>query len=238
VLKDHFCPYYTSWDQTVRDTTRVNQWKKEFDSLLNAGSVPRLNTLRIINDHTEGLKAGRPSPFAHVADNDWAVGRFVEYLSNSPIWKESVVFILEDDAQNGPDHVDAHRTTAYIAGGYIKRGFVDHTMYSTTSMVHTIELLLGLPPMSQYDAAATPMWNSFSSTPNLTPFASVPAQIDITNKNIVFNEWQRKSEEFNFAKEDAVPDMEFNKVLWYGIKGNVPYPAPKRAAFVNTRMGE
>jgi 40-residue YVTN family beta-propeller repeat len=233
VLKDHYCPYYTSWDQHVRDTTRVNQWKRDFDSLLAVGAVPQLNTLRLINDHTEGLSAGRPSPLAHVADNDWAVGMFIEYLSKSPIWKESVVFILEDDAQNGPDHVDAHRTTAYIAGGFIKRGFVDHTMYSTTSMVHTIELILGLPPMSQYDAAATPMWNCFSSTPDLTPFKALPAKIDITNKNIAFNEWQRRSELFNFTKEDAVPDLEFNLVLWHGIKGDVPYPGPKRAAFVN-----
>ena len=94
-----------------------------------------LSTLRIINDHTEGLNIGRPTPFAHVADNDWAVGLFVDYLSHSSVWKESVVFIVEDDAQNGPDHVDAHRTTAYVAGPFVKRNFVDHSMYSTSSML-------------------------------------------------------------------------------------------------------
>ena len=113
-----------------------------------ANALPQLNTLRIINDHTEGLSKGRPTPFAHVADNDLAVGMFVDYLSKSPVWKESVVFIVEDDAQNGPDHVDAHRTTAYVAGGYVKRHFVDHTMYSTSSMLRTIELILGIPPMT------------------------------------------------------------------------------------------
>src|SRR5689334_8419060 len=161
VLENHFCPYFTSWDQTVRDTTRVNQWKRDFDSMVRIGKVPQLNTLRLINDHTEGLSLNRPTPFAHVADNDLAVGMFIEHLSESPIWNESVVFIVEDDAQNGADHVDAHRTTAYIAGGFVKRGFVDHTMYSTTSMVRTIELILGLPPMTQFDAAATPMRNCF-----------------------------------------------------------------------------
>ena len=233
VLRDHFCPYYTSWDQKVRDTTRVGQWKRDFDSMLAINKVPQLNTLRLINDHTEGMAKGRPTPFAHVADNDLSVGMFVEYLSKSPIWKESVVFILEDDAQNGADHVDAHRSPAYIAGPFVKRGFVDHTMYSTTSMVRTIELILGLPPMSQYDAAATPMWRCFSSTPNLASYQAKPISVDLNVKNVAINEWQRRSEKFNLTKEDAVPDLEFNIVLWHGIKGDhVPFPAPKRAAFV------
>ena len=233
VLKDHYCPYFTSWDQTVRDTTRVNQWKRDFDSLLAIDKVPQLNTLRLINDHTEGMRKGRPTPFVHVADNDLSVGMFIEHLSKSSIWKESAVFIIEDDAQNGADHVDAHRTTAYVAGGFVKRGFVDHTMYSTTSMVRTIELILGLPPMSQYDAAATPMWRCFSKTPDLTPFKARPNNIDLGGKNIAINEWQRRSEKFDLTKEDAVPDLEFNIVLWHGIKGShVPFPAPRRAAFV------
>jgi YVTN family beta-propeller protein len=233
VLEHHFCPYFTSWDQTVRDTTRFYQWRREFDSLLAANAVPQFNTLRFINDHTEGLRIDRPTPFAHTADNDWAVGLFVEYLSKSRIWNESVVFIIEDDAQNGPDHVDAHRTTAYVAGGFVKRKFVDHTMYSTSSMLRTMELILGMPPMTQYDAAAESMWRCFSSTSNHDSFSSLPAQIDITQKNMAVNEWQRRSEKFDFSKEDAIPDMEFNLVLWHGIKGDdVPLPAPKRAAFV------
>ena len=236
VLEKHFCPYFTSWNQKVRDTARFNQWKREFDSLLAVNAVPQFNSIRFINDHTEGLKKGRPTPFAHVADNDWAVGLFVEYLSKSPIWKESAVFIVEDDAQNGPDHVDAHRTTAYVAGGFVKRGFVDHTMYSTTSMLRTMELILGIPPMTQYDAAAEPMWRCFSSSLNLTAFTSVRPKIDITEKNIAINEWQRRSEKFDLSKEDAIPDMEFNMVLWYGIKGDaMPMPAPKRAAFLKVR---
>jgi YVTN family beta-propeller protein len=158
VLENHFCPYFTSWDQSVRDTTRVGQWKREFDSLYAHNAVPQLNTLRLINDHTEGLRLGKPSPNAHVAENDLAVGMFIEYLSKHPIWNQTAVFIVVDDAQDGPDHIDAHRTTAYVAGGLVKRNFIDHTMYSTSTILKTIELILGIPPMSHYDAEATPLW--------------------------------------------------------------------------------
>lgn len=239
VLKDHFCPYYTSWDQHVRDTTRVGQWKRDFDSLVAANALPRLNTLRIINDHTEGLSKGRPTPFAHVADNDLAIGMFVEYLSKSPVWKESVVFVVEDDAQDGPDHVDAHRTTAYVAGGFVKRHLIDHTMYSTSSMLRTIELILGIGPMSQYDAAATPMWRCFSPKADMTVFTAKPLQVDINEKNQVLNAWQRKSETFDFSKEDRIPDRAFTEVIWKAVKGeNAVVPAPRRAAFVKTNSEE
>jgi YVTN family beta-propeller protein len=233
VLEGNFCPYYTSWDETVRDTTRFNQWKREFDSLLAVNAVPRLNTLRLINDHTEGLRIGRPTPFAHVADNDLAVGMFVEYLSKSSIWKETAIFIIEDDAQNGPDHVDAHRTTAYVAGGFVKRKYVDHSMYSTSSMLRTIELILGLPPMSQYDAAATPMWKCFSSTADLTPFRSLPANVNLQDVNTKNNDLARRSEAFDFSKEDQIPDLEFSEVIWKAVKGEYSImPAPRRSAFL------
>jgi DNA-binding beta-propeller fold protein YncE len=235
VLKDHFCPYYTGWDESVADTTRFRQWKRDFDSLLTVNSLPKLNTLRFINDHTEGLRKGRPTPFAHVADNDLAVGLFVEHLSHSPIWKESVVFIVEDDAQNGPDHVDAHRTTAYVAGGFVKRATIDHTMYSTSSMLRTIELILGLPPMSQYDAAATPMWRCFTETANSAPFTARPPNIDLNERNMAINKWQRMSEEFDFTKEDRAPDEPFNEVLWAAVKGvKSVCPPPVHAAFLKT----
>jgi hypothetical protein len=235
-LKNHYCTTYTGWDMNTKDTTRFYQWRRDFDSLLAINKVPQLTTLRMGNDHTEGMKKGRPTPYAHVADNDLAVGLFLEHLSNSSIWKESAVFMVEDDAQNGADHIDAHRTTAYVAGGFVRRNFVDHTLYSTTSMVRTIELILGLPPMSQYDAGATPMWKSFSSVPNTGSFKALPVNVDLTNKNIAINEWQQRSEAFNLAKEDGVPDLEFNKVLWHGLKGNaIPFPAPRRAAFIKVR---
>lgn len=233
VLEGHFCPYYTSWDETVRDTTRFYQWKREFDSLLAMHAVPRFNSLRFINDHTEGTRLGRPTPYAHVADNDLAVGLFVEYLSRSPIWKETAIFIIEDDAQSGPDHVDAHRSTAYVAGGFVKRGFVDHTMYSTSSMLRTIELILGIPPMSQYDAAAEPMWRCFMNEPDLSPFISVPALVDLNEKNSKRTASALLSESFDLSKEDRIPDLLFSEVIWKAVKGEEStMPAPKRSAFL------
>ncbi|HEU4575034.1 MAG TPA: bifunctional YncE family protein/alkaline phosphatase family protein [Chitinophagaceae bacterium] len=237
VLEGHICPYFTGWDLSVRDTTRFRQWAQEFDSLVAAKALPHFNSLRFPNDHTSGLRKGAPSPFAQVADNDLAVGMFLQHLSESPVWKESVVFILEDDAQDGPDHVDAHRSTAYVAGGFIKRNFIDHTMYSTASILRTIELILGMPPMSQYDAAATPLWRCFSKTPDLSAFKAIPAIINLDETNTASNAWQRKSEQFNLAKEDMIPDDAFSEVIWKAVKGfQSTMPAPKRAAFVKPTL--
>lgn len=237
VIKNHFCPYYTGWNLRVRDTVRFNQWKRDFDSLVSINALPHLNTLRFPNDHTEGMSKGRPTPFAHVADNDLAVGMFIDYLSKSPVWKQSLVIIVEDDAQDGPDHVDAHRSPAYIAGPYVKRNFVDHTPYTTSGLLRTIELILGLPPMSQYDAAATPLWRSFTATPDLSAFNHLPAQVDITEKNTATNKLSEESAAFNFTKEDAVNETDFNEVLWKGIKGiNSTVPVPRRAAFVRVAV--
>jgi hypothetical protein len=231
-LENHFSASFPGYDLSIKDTLRFRIWKNEFDSLLKVGSVPQFNTVRFGNDHTEGVRFGRPTPQAHVADNDLAVGMFIEHLAKSPIWNETAVFILEDDAQNGADHVDAHRSPAYLAGGFVKRGFVDHTLYTTTSVLRTIELILGIAPMTQYDAAATPMWRCFDSTAKPFDFKAIVPAVDMNQKNTALNEWQRRSEKFNFAKEDSNNDIEFNKVLWHGIKGNIPFPGPKRAAFL------
>ncbi len=239
VLENHFCPYFTSWDESVRDTTRFYQWRREFDSLLSVNAVPQFNSLRFINDHTEGQKIGSPTPFAHVADNDWAVGLFVEHLSKSKIWNECAIFIVEDDAQNGPDHVDAHRTTAYVAGGLVKRKFVDHTMYSTSSMLRTMELILGLPPMSQYDAAAEPMWRCFTSAADNTPFSAVAANVNLNDKNEKVTKSARISETLDFSKEDRIPDLVFSEVIWKAVKGEESeMPAPRRSAFLKTINNE
>jgi hypothetical protein len=238
-LKDHFCPYYTGFDLDVRDTVRVSQWKRDFDSLLQAHALPHFNSVRLGNDHTQGLKVGKPTPFAQVADNDLAVGEFMEHLSQSSIWNESVVFILEDDAQNGPDHVDAHRTTAYIAGGYVKRNFVDHTMYSTSSLLRTMELILGIAPMSQYDAAAAPMWRCFDNHPDPSGYRVLTANIDLGELNVTHNALAKKSAGFDFTKEDRVPEADFNEVLWKSVKGlNSPVPAPRCAAFVRVLVAD
>ncbi|MDB5203155.1 MAG: beta-propeller repeat protein [Ferruginibacter sp.] len=233
VLKNNVCRNFAGYDLGIRDQDRFLQWQHDFDSLLAIDKLPQLNTVRFGNDHTEGLRKGRPTPFVHVADNDLAVGQFVEYLSHSSIWKETAIFILEDDAQNGADHVDAHRSTAYVAGGFVRRNVVDHTMYSTSSVLRTIELILGMPPMTQYDAAATPMFRCFTNVADASKFVSVPSTVDMTEKNTAVNEWQRLSDSYNFAKEDAVPDVDFNRLLWHAVKGNeVAFPGPKRAAFL------
>ncbi len=232
VLKDHYCTYYTPWDQRVRDTVRFSQWRRDFDSLLAADALPQLSTLHVINDHTEGLSRGRPTPFVHVADNDLAVGMFVDYISHSPVWDQSLIVIVEDDAQNGPDHVDAHRSTAYLAGGYVKTGFVDHTAYTTSSLLRTIELILGLPPMTQYDAAAVPLWRCMNNTPGHKPFETRACQVDLDEKNTAENKWQRKSETFDFTREDRVNDADFNEVIWRAVKGiDSPCPPAVHAAF-------
>lgn len=234
-LKNHYCPTFTGWDLSVRDTTRVSQWKRDFDSLLKVNAVPQLSTIYLGNDHTEGMKKDRPTPFAYVADNDFAVGELINYLSQSPIWNQSAVFVLEDDAQDGPDHVDAHRSTIYLGGGLAKRHMVDHTLYSTSSVLRTIELILGLPPMSQYDAAATPLWRSFAKTADSNRFSAIRPNIDLNEKNNESGELAKKSAAFNFTREDLVPEDQFNEVLWKSIKGiKATVPPPRRAAFVRT----
>jgi len=233
VLDKHFHPTFPSYSLAIMDTTRLRIWKTEFETMVKENRVPQFNTLRLGNDHTEGLRIGRPTPYAHVADNDLAVGQLIETLSKSPIWNETAIFILEDDAQNGADHVDAHRSTAYVAGGFVKRNYVDHTAYSTSSMLRTMELILGLSPMSQYDAAAMPMWRSFDSVAKPSDFKAITPNVDLRTKNVARNEWQRRSELFNFEKEDTNNDVAFNLVLWHGLKGDkIPFPGPTRAAFV------
>jgi YVTN family beta-propeller protein len=232
-LQGHMSPRSPGFNMKIKDQVRADAWEHDFDSLLVNNAVPQFSTLRISDDHTSGQKIGEYSPIAAVADNDLAVGRIIEHLSQSPIWKESVVFILEDDAQAGPDHVDAHRSPAYVVGPYVKRNAVVHGMYSTSGMLRTIELILGLSPMSQYDAGALPMYDCFTSKPDFTPYKKIDAQVDIDARNVAVNQSSKRSESFNLANEDKVPDRDMNEVIWKAIKGeNAVMPAPKRSAFV------
>jgi YVTN family beta-propeller protein len=232
-LKDHFCAQAPGFDLSVTDIKRSQVWAHDFDSLLSINAVPQFNTIRISNDHTSGQKKGAISPIAAVADNDQGVGRIIEHLSQSPIWKESVVFVLEDDAQNGPDHIDAHRSPVYVAGPYVKRNEAIHSMYSTSGVLRTIELILGLPPMSQYDASAVPLYECFTGKPDFSPYIIKPAQVNLEQRNIADNKSSIRSEHFNFSKEDAIPDLDLNEVIWKYVKGeSAVLPAPKRSAFV------
>jgi DNA-binding beta-propeller fold protein YncE len=233
-LKDgNVCKKYPNYNLSITDVTREQVWEADFDSLLAINALPRLNTLRFGNDHTSGARIGSPSPIAAVGDNDLAVGKFIEHLSQSKIWEQTAVFILEDDAQNGADHVDAHRSIAFVAGGFVKRGFVDHSMYSTSSMLRTIELILGMKPMSQYDAAALPMFNCFAKNSNNTPFIAEAPKVNINEKNVAYNSNSIKSGKLNLKEPDAINDLEFSRIVWETVKGlNSPMPAPKRSAFV------
>lgn len=233
-LEGHFSPTFPSWDLNIPDVVRIEAWEKEFREYEKNGQMPQFQIVRIGGDHTQGTRAGAPTPRAMVAENDQAVGRLVEIITHSErYWKDTAVFIIEDDAQNGPDHVDAHRSPAFVISPYTKRNFVDSTMYTTSGMLRTMELILGIPPMSQYDAAATPMFNSFTDKPNLKPFKNLPARIDLTEKNPANAPGARRSAQLDFSKEDAAPDIEFNEIIWKSVRGaSSQMPAPVRSAFV------
>jgi len=234
-LEGHFDPWFRSFDTGYPDQKRADRFIDELHRFEKEGEMPRLQIVRIPNDHTSGTSPGKPTPIAQVADNDLALGRVIEALSHSKFWPEMAIFIIEDDAQNGSDHVDAHRTIAFAISPYIRRGTVDSTMYSTSSMLHTMELILGLRPMTQFDAAAMPMWASFQAQPDLTPYTVKPALADLDEKNVKTAWGAKASQRMNFAKEDAADDLKLNEIIWKSVKGpDSAMPAPRRAAFVFT----
>jgi DNA-binding beta-propeller fold protein YncE len=235
-LKGHFDPWYRSFDTDYPDVLRAARFISELKRFEREGDMPRLQIVRLPNDHTSGTAVGKHTPTAQVADNDLALGQVIEALTQSKFWPHLAIFIVEDDAQNGPDHVDAHRTIAYAISPYIRRGTVDSTLYSTTSMLRTMELILGLKPMSQFDAAALPMYNSFQPTPNLTPYRCRTVAVDLKARNVKTAWGTRQSNKMNFAREDAADDLLLNEVIWRSVRGaESPMPAPTRAAFVLSR---
>ena len=232
-LIGHTAEKYPSYNLDIKDIDRIAAFKLDFDSLLAINAVAQFNTIRLGNDHTSGQRIGKLTPTAHVADNDLALGLLVEHISNSSIWKESAIFVLEDDAQNGPDHIDAHRSPAFVISPYIKRNSVNSSMFSTSGMLRTIELILGLPPMSQYDAAAVPFSDCFTTKPDFKPYRVRPANVDLEQRNVAWNKSAQRSQEWNFAREDAAPDLDLNEVVWKSVKGEDSImPAPRRSAFV------
>ncbi len=232
-LKGHFSLTFPPYDLSISDLTRIDRWLEEFREYEKNGKLPQFQIVRIGNNHTQGTRPGVPTPRAYVAENDLALGRLVEAVSNSKYWATTAIFVLEDDAQNGPDHVDAHRSIAFVASPYTKRKFVDSTMYTTSGMLRTMELILGLPPMSQYDAAAAPMYNSFTNKPDLAPFKHRPARVDLSEKNPPNAPGALRSMQMDFSKEDAAPDVEFNEIIWKSVRGaDSQMPAPVRSAFV------
>jgi hypothetical protein len=230
-LQGHIDEGYRGFDLNYYDTKRAERFISELRRFEKEGDMPRLQIIRLPNDHTSGVSRGKRTPTAYMADNDISLGRIVEAVSHSKFWPQTAIFVVEDDAQNGPDHVDAHRTMAFVVSPYSKRAVVDSTMYSTSSMLRTIELILGLKPMSQFDAAAVPMYNSFQATPDPKPYEVLPATVDLEEKNGA-HAWGGNIR-MNFAKEDAADDLLLNEVIWRSIRGaNNPMPAPVRAGFV------
>jgi phospholipase C len=230
-LKGHVDPGFRGFDLDYSDLKRADRFISELKRFEREGGMPRLQIIRLPNDHTYGVSKGKPTPKAYVAENDLALGRVVEAISHSKIWPESAIFVIEDDAQNGPDHVDAHRTVALVISPYTRRSAVDSTMYSTSGMLRTMELILGLQPMSQFDASARPMFNSFQANPNIEPYVAASARVNLDERNGP-QAWGGQIK-MNFAKEDAADDLLLNEVIWRSIRGaHDPMPAPTRAGFV------
>jgi hypothetical protein len=236
-LEGHFDPWFRGYDLDYPDVKRAERFIEEMKGYEKNGGFPQFIVMRLPNDHTYGTRVGKPTPTAMVAENDLALGILVEAISKSKFWKETAIFVVEDDAQNGPDHVDAHRTVALVISPYTKRKHVDSTMYSTSSMLRTMELILGLRPMSQFDAAARPMYNSFQAKPNLTPYAHVVPKVDLTETNKKTAWGAKLSETFDLSREDAADDLLLNEVIWRSVRGpDAAMPPPVRAAFVFPRL--
>ena len=228
-------PQYPPYDLSIPDQKRADIWLEEFRTFEASGDLPRLSIIRLPNDHTWGTRAGASTPRAMVADNDLALGRIVDAITHSRFWKECAIFVLEDDAQNGPDHVDAHRSPALVISPFAKRQALDSTLYTTSAMLRTMELILGLPPMSQYDAAATPMYNAFQPVPVLTPYTVLPARVPLDERNDPSAPGAQASARMNFTEADLTPEIELNEIIWQSIKGpGSKMPPPIKTGFVRS----
>jgi DNA-binding beta-propeller fold protein YncE len=233
-LIGHMCPNFgvgKGGKGRERDSELVDVMLEEYQQFLKNGDMPRFIIMSLGEDHTDGTTPGAHTPQACVASNDLALGKLLDAVSHSPLWPETAIFVIEDDAQNGPDHVDAHRTVCLVASPYTKRGVVDSTQYSTVSLIRTMELILGLEPLSQYDAGAQPMFNAFMATPDLTPYEHLEAQIDINAKNDPLAYGAERSRQMDFTEYDRIDDFELNEILWRSIMGvDAPLPPAARRA--------
>jgi hypothetical protein len=224
---------YVGWEMAVPDQFRADFIIEELRQFAAKGEFPQLTIVCLPNDHTSGTSEGAPTPAATVADNDLAFGRIVEALSHSPFWREMAIFAIEDDPQNGFDHVSGYRTTAYVASPYAKRGQVVSTQFNTTSLLRTLEQILGLAPMNQFDASAVPMWDAFTDTPDYASFVAVPNNIPLDQMNPaaraladpVARRDALASSRMNFREVDKAPEDALNRILWRAMKGTrEPYP--------------
>ena len=223
----------------ARDMNKVKWWIEDLQAAEKTGELPQFMIMSLGEDHTKGTTPDAFTPDACVASNDLGLGRIVEAASKSKFWNEMAIFVIEDDAQNGPDHVDAHRTVGLVISPYCKRGVVDSTMYSTASMVRTMELILGLPPLTQYDAGATPMFNCFSKDAEIATYNPLTPGVNLTARNTEKSPGAKESAKMNFREYDRAPEDALNRILWAEAKGmNASYPAPiHRAVFTSPLAG-
>ncbi len=226
-LKGITAPNYPGWNLAVADTTRARLFADSVDSWDRQGRFPDLVVLYLPRDHTEGRRAGTLTPRAMVADNDLALGRVVARLSRSPAWRSLALFALEDDAQNGPDHVDAHRSVLVVASPWARRGVVDSTFYTTSSVVRTIGMLLGIGPLSQYDAAAAPLWNAFDTRAVLAPYTALPTRWRLDERNPTA--FRSRVPDRDLARPDAADEETLNAEIWESVRPRERLPAPRRA---------
>jgi DNA-binding beta-propeller fold protein YncE len=225
VLKPHTNYNFRQHDRSFSDIKRIQVFLHDLAEWEKKGDMPRLVLMTIGNDHTEGTRPGIRSPISCVADNDQSVGIMVEGLSKSKFWASTAMFILEDDAQDGADHVDSHRSPAYVISPYTRRGVVDSTLYNTTSVLRTIELILGLKPMTVFDAGATPMANAFQNAPNLAVYHNEPPRVPLDEKNPERSATAERSMKLDFSASDMADEHELNDILWIAIKGTTPPPS-------------
>jgi DNA-binding beta-propeller fold protein YncE len=232
-LEGRVHPSYPPYDLRIPDARRVDIWLEEFRKFEAEGGLPQFSIIRLGNDHTAGTRVGYPTPRAMIAENDLALGRLVEAITKSRFWKDSAIFVLEDDAQNGPDHVDAHRSVAFVISPYSRRGVVDSTLYTTSGLLRTMELILGLPPMSQYDASATPTYGAFDVKPVMTGYTARPARVPLDEINAADAWGSAASAAMNLEEADLAPELELNEILWKSIRGPASVmPPPVRAGFI------
>jgi Phosphoesterase family len=199
----------------------------EFES---SGQAPRFMIMRLGNDHTSGSAPGKIHPLSAMADNDYALGMIVEGVSKSRFWASTAIFVIEDDAQNGPDHVDSHRSPVLVISPYMRRGVIDSTMYNQASVLRTMELILGIRPMTHYDAGARPMFGAFQNTPDTRPYAAVKPQHALDERNPARSATAAGSARMDFSEADRIDDDELNDILWRTIRGAEP-PPPVRSYF-------
>jgi YVTN family beta-propeller protein len=218
----------------MRDMEKADVFIEEFKQFERTNTIPRFMVMSLGEDHTRGTTPGAFTPKASVGSNDQALGKIVEAISHSRVWKEFAIFVIQDDAQNGPDHVDSHRTVGLVISPYVRRGALDSTQYTTCSMLRTMELILGLPPLSQYDASATPMFACFTDKPDLTPYNLVGPRISLDEKNTATAYGAAESAQMDWSDYDRVDEQALNRILWHSIKGrDVPMPAPVRRALAS-----